>query len=91
MKSETLQIAHEQIVATDFQDGAGVLVDLQTKHYFQLNETAMLVWRGLEKRQTLSQIADEICARYDVTPQHAMQSVEDVVVKFRACKLLQPT
>ena len=45
-------VPHEHVVFTEFDAGEGVLVDLNTKKYFRLNETALIVWRGLEKNRT---------------------------------------
>jgi hypothetical protein len=39
----------KDIVYTDFQGTGGILVDLNTKQYYQLNETGSLIWRALEK------------------------------------------
>jgi hypothetical protein len=83
-------VPHEHVVSTVFDGGEGVLVDLNTKKYFQLNETAMLVWRGLEQRRTPEEIVAEMTARYDVTPEHAAASVERVLSDLRAQKLLRP-
>ena len=83
-------VPHEHVVSTVFDGGEGVLVDLNTKKYFQLNETAMLVWRGLEQKRTLEEIVAEMTARYDVTPEHAAASIERVLRDLQAQKLLRP-
>jgi len=83
-------VPHEHVVSTVFDGGEGVLVDLNAKKYYQLNETAMLVWRGLERRQTLEEIVGEMTARYDVTPEHAAASVERVLRDLHSQKLLRP-
>src|SRR5687767_8494975 len=80
--------ALEHVVATDFEGGEGVLVDLNTKQYYQLNETAMLVWRGLERGLSLSELADQMSSGYDVTPEHARRSVEKVLNHLLALKLV---
>ena len=54
----------------------GVLVDLNTKQYFQLNATASLIWRGVARGATADAIAQEMAAEYDVTIDHARRSVE---------------
>ena len=66
--STTEMVPHEHVVFTEFDAGEGVLVDVNTKKYFRLNETALIVWRGLEKNRTPAEIVEEITARYDVTP-----------------------
>ncbi|MGI8733512.1 MAG: PqqD family protein [Pyrinomonadaceae bacterium] len=73
---------------TEFDGREAVLVDLNTKRYYTLNETAMLVWSGLERGQTTSEIAREITDHYDVTEEHAMASVERLVNSLSAHRLL---
>jgi hypothetical protein len=79
----------EHIVSTEFQGGEGVLVDLNTKRYYQLNETAMLVWRGLANVTPLDHMVTEMTRLYTVTPEHAAASIERVMKEFQSLKLLQ--
>lgn len=80
---------YDHIVSTEFDDGDGVLVDLETKSYYQLNQTAMLVWLGLEKGQILSELINRITSTYDVTDAPAAASVEKILQDFRSKNLLQ--
>ena len=86
--NETDAAPHDHVVFTDFDGVEGILVDLNTKKYFQLNETAMIIWKGLEKRLTTTEITGEIVANYDVTPEHAQRSVEKLVSDLRTHKLI---
>ena len=79
----------EHVVFTEFDAGEGILVDLNTKKYFQLNETGMLIWRGLEKKQTLEEIVEQIIVTYEVTPEHAAASVQKLLENLRAFKLVR--
>jgi hypothetical protein len=78
----------KHVVATDFDGGEGILVDLNTKKYYQLNETAMIVWKGLEKGKTMGEIADDITSSYEVQLEKARVSVERIVDNFQTHKLL---
>lgn len=78
----------DHIVFTEFDDAEGILVDLNTKKYYQLNETAMVIWKGLEKGLSASAIADELVANYEVTPESALRNVEKAVRDFEASKLI---
>lgn len=80
---------HDHVLFTDLDGSEGVLVDLNTKKYYQLNETASLVWRGLEKGLPITSIAQEITELYDVTLERASLSVENAVKNFDAQKLLR--
>ena len=78
----------KHVVATDFDGGEGILVDLNTKKYYQLNETAMVVWKGLEKGKTMSEIVVDITSSYEVTTDKATSSVQQIVHNFQTYKLL---
>ena len=87
--SATGLVPQEHVVFTEFDAGEGILVDLNTKKYFQLNETALIVWRGIEKDRTLGEIVEEITARYDVTPEHATESVRRLLENLSAFRLVR--
>jgi hypothetical protein len=78
----------EHVVFTDFDGVEGILVDLNTKKYYQLNETAMVIWKGLERRIGPNQIAEEIVANYDITHEDALRNVDEIVQKFRMYSLV---
>ena len=81
-------IPGKHVVATDFDGGEGILVDLNTKKYYQLNETAMVVWKGLEKGKTMGEIVADITSTYEVSTEQATSSVQRIVDNFQTYKLL---
>ena len=80
---------HEHIVYTEFDGREAVLVDLNTKRYYTLNETAMLVWRALESGRTKAEIAHELTVNYEVTPEHAIAAIERLLNSLAAHRLLR--
>jgi hypothetical protein len=78
----------KDVVYTDFQGTGGILVDLKTKQYYQLNETGSLIWRGLEKGDTVDDIALEMSTIYEVTPERARRSVETLLSNLQMRKLV---
>jgi Coenzyme PQQ synthesis protein D (PqqD) len=82
---------YDHVIFTDLDGAEGVLVDLNTKQYFQLNETASVIWRGLIKGTPVDDIAREMTEVYDVTLEHARSSVEAAVARFSAHHLLNST
>lgn len=81
-------IPGKHVVATDFDGGEGILVDLNTKKYYQLNETAMAVWKGLEKGKSMGEIIADITSTYEVATDKATSSVQRIVDNFQTYKLL---
>ena len=86
--SSTNLMPGKHVVVTDFDGGEGILVDLNTKKYYQLNETAMLVWKGLEQGKTMGEIAADITSNYEVALDKATLSVERIVDNFQTYKLV---
>jgi hypothetical protein len=82
-------LPHDHVIFTDLDGVEGVLVDLNTKHYYQLNETASLIWRGLATGTPVAGIAKEMAEVYDVTLEHAQSSVEAAIRDFTAHRLLK--
>jgi hypothetical protein len=80
---------HDHVVCTEFNNGEGVLVDLNAKRYYQLNETATIVWQAIETGLSVDQIASELEAVYEVSRDHASASVNRIISEFRIQKLLR--
>lgn len=80
---------HDHVIFTDLDGVEGVLVDLNSKQYYRLNETASLIWRGLANGTPVAEIARETTERYDVTLEHAQSSVEAAIRDFIAHHLLK--
>lgn len=81
-------VPQEHVIFTDLDGLEGVLVDLNTKKYYQLNETASLIWRGLEKRLSVGHIAKELAENYDVTMDRALSSIRSALGDFWTHKLV---
>jgi len=86
--TETYSTPYDHIVFTDFDGVEGILVDLNTKKYYQLNETAMMIWKGLEKFMTPDEIARDLAETYDTTPQEALRTIESLLKQFEGYKLV---
>ena len=86
--TDTKSIPSDQIICTEFDGGEGILVDLNTKRYYELNETALLVWKGLEKGLGIDDIVAEVMVEYDVQPEHARSSVETLMTRLRSYQLV---
>lgn len=79
---------HDHVVFTEFDGTEGILVDLNTKKYYQLNETATLIWKGIANRAPIVEIANSLTASYEVTPEDAQRNVQSMVQQFRDYQLI---
>lgn len=73
--------AREDVVFTDLDDGSAVLLHLETKYYFSLNDTGCFLWRILEKEEGASEqeLIDELIKAYDVDEGRAKQDVTEFI------------
>jgi hypothetical protein len=81
----------EHIVASYLEDGDGVLVDLNTRQYYQLNESAMLIWHALENGFSFDQIVNQIVTTYAVSNKRAVTSAEALFRQLQQRKLVRPS
>lgn len=89
MNERKTNAPHDHIVSTEFDGGEGVLVDLNSKRYYQLNETAMFVWRCLERGQAMDEIVAELTRTYQVNREQAHASVEKLLDNLRTHHLVR--
>ncbi|HEY5885641.1 MAG TPA: PqqD family protein [Pyrinomonadaceae bacterium] len=78
----------KDVIFTDFDNGEAMLVDLSTKQYYRLNETAALIWRSLENGKALDEIVTELQSRYEVSRDHALTSIDALLSKLASRKLV---
>jgi hypothetical protein len=77
------------VVATDFEGKDAVLLNLATKKYYTLNETATLIWSGIERGLDLGGLVGLMTERYEVTPEHARRSIEGTLSSLVAQQLVR--
>ena len=55
---------HPSVVFTRLDEFQAALMHLETKQYFSLNETGVLIWQNLERGSDLEAIANDLVAHY---------------------------
>lgn len=61
-----------------------VLLEFGQGQYFGLDPVGAEVWRGLERGETLGQIADTIVARWSVSYEDAVRDIEALIGHMEA-------
>lgn len=62
------------VICTKMDDGA-VLLNVETKYYYHLNETSLRIWDGCCKKMQRSQIVKSLINDYEVDEKHSFHSV----------------
>jgi hypothetical protein len=68
--------------------GEAVLLNLSDKSYYRLNETAALVWSGLERGESVNDILAALLSRYAVGADQALEEMNRVIDDMKSRNLL---
>lgn len=69
-------------------EGQAFVLEPREKMIHSLNPSASLIWTGLSKGRTQGQIADDLCAEFEVEPAAARADVAEFLEELRAKKLI---
>jgi hypothetical protein len=72
-------------------EGEAVLLHMESKSYFRLNETAARVFRGLERGLARDAIVDDLCSAYEVGRDEAESAVDTLLADLAARGLVTPS
>ncbi len=62
------------VVCTELDDGA-ILLNLDSKYYYNLNETGLRIWHIMEESQDPMEIAKKLTDEYEIDLEKAKTSV----------------
>jgi hypothetical protein len=70
-------------------DGSSILFDPVNAHTYQLNRTALTVWRACDGKATTRHIAQRLTDDYDLAFGMALDHVEQLVLRFAEAQLFE--
>lgn len=85
----TRQIKHPDVVYTDLVDGA-VLLHLETRTYYSLNEVGAAIWRLLDSAESREDLIQGLTAEYEVEKGRAESSVSEFIKELERDQLVLP-
>jgi Coenzyme PQQ synthesis protein D (PqqD) len=80
-----------QTVFTPLADGTGVLLNLETLFYYNLNRTASVLWQQIEAGDvlTLDDLLRSTCERFDVDEASARQVINAFVEQLKQFNMIR--
>lgn len=70
--------------------GEAVLLDMETKQYYRLNETAAHVWKGLERGMDREALLDDLVTSFEVDRQTAGDELDRLIGELSTRRLVRP-
>ena len=68
-------VAKEDVLAAHL-DGEAVLLDMESRSYFQLNETAAVVWKQMENPVDRGALLGHVCQEFEVERDEAADAID---------------
>ena len=69
---------NSHVVTTELEDGA-ILLNLNTKYYYNLNETGVSIWQALDESGDPETIATQLTHEYDVDNKQASAFLRELL------------
>ncbi len=83
--------AHPKCLLTELDDGTGVVLNLDTKFYFTLNTTAVVLWKELARgAKTRRELAVSLVDEFEVQEAEAAFDVALLIDELLAEGLVEP-
>lgn len=83
---KTIRVPQEVLAA--HLEGEAVLLHMDTKDYFRLNDTAAFVWKHLERGRGRDEILAELLAAFDVEEAEAAAELDRLLAELASRKLV---
>jgi hypothetical protein len=75
------------VISAEFEDSI-VVVNLNSKRYYILNDTAGYIWRGITQGKAESEIVELMFLEYDATKDRIAASVSRLFEAFKGAELI---
>jgi hypothetical protein len=80
--------AHPAVVYTPLDATEAILLHLETKRYYTLNETGRRIWELASAGQEPEAIGRALATEYEVSPESALERVQRLVAELSQERLL---
>ena len=69
---------NQHVVATELEDGA-ILLNLNTKYYYNLNQTGLSIWQALDETGSPEAIVTKLTNEYDIDRKQASACLHELL------------
>jgi Coenzyme PQQ synthesis protein D (PqqD) len=74
----------DDVVFTDLDDGSAVLLHLESKFYYSLNETGCFLWKLLDTEEGIDEegLLKGLCENFEVDPGRAEKDISEFITEL---------
>jgi hypothetical protein len=82
-------VNEKKVIYADLDPKEGVVLNLDTKNYYRLNETGQIIWQGLSAGHSSGEIASSLTEVYDISADEVRADVASLMDQFRIERLVE--
>jgi hypothetical protein len=82
-------VNEKKVIYADLDPKEGVVLNLDTKNYYRLNETGQIIWQGLSAGHSSEEITASLTEAYDISAGEARADVASLMDQFRIERLVE--
>ena len=81
MTGAEILVPNKRMMLTELADKTGVLLNLDTKFYYTLNQTGVFIWKTITEKSeiSISHVVDKLCDVFDVEREQADSDINVIV------------
>ena len=79
----------DDIIVTELDNNEAILLDMRNKHYYSLNETGLVIFRGIESNLAQDKIVEKIMSAYAIDRDKAGSSVKNLIQRLLSLNIIE--
>ncbi len=79
----------DDIIVTELDNNEAIILDMRTKMYFSLNETGLVIFKGIESKLTEDKIVEELISVYDIDSVKARNRVNILINQLLSHNIIE--
>lgn len=88
MESRKYITRKKEVIFTELDEDEAVLLSLENKIYYSLNETGMAIWKLINGKRTIGDILSIMAGEFSVAAERINKPVSDFIKALEAEKLI---
>ncbi len=88
MESKKYISHNKEVIFTELEGDEGVLLSLESKIYYSLNETGMVAWKLLNGKRTIGDILDILAEEFSATIERINKPILGFIKALESEKLI---
>jgi hypothetical protein len=79
----------DDIIVTELDNNEAILLDMRNKRYYSLNETGLVIFKGIESNLNQDKIVEKIMSVYETDQDKTIISVNNIIERLLSFNIIE--